>query len=144
NLDGMGVPVIREVPEGLADMSVPRASTRDTYQAMIEDFKKAAQLLEGQNDNHRATKWSAIAALAKTYLFAEKPDSARIYLEECINNSGKSLVSFDHYKSMFNGDTRFEYNAESFYETGNRGMPEAPNNSGTNSQNTGAGGSQLY
>ncbi|CAL1520022.1 RagB/SusD family nutrient uptake outer membrane protein [Chitinophaga sp. MM2321] len=144
NLDGMGVPIIRSVPKDLATMSVPRASTRETYEAMIDDFSKAAVLLEGQTNNHRATKWSAIAALAKTYLFAEKPDSAKIYLEACINNSGKSLVSLDSYKQMFNGDTKYEYNSESFYETGNRAHPELTNNNGSTQQNTGSGVSQLY
>jgi hypothetical protein len=144
DLDGMGVPIILSVPKDLAAMSVPRATTRECYQAMINDFKQAAVLLEGQNDNHRATKWSAIAALAKTYLFAGKNDSAKIYLEECINQSGKSLVSFDHYRQMFNGDTKYEYNSESFYEVGNRAHPELTNNNGSTQQNTGSGASQLY
>ncbi|RAK03196.1 putative outer membrane starch-binding protein [Larkinella arboricola] len=144
NLDGMGVPIIRSVPKELKAMSVPRATTRDSYQAMIEDFKKAEKLLEGQNSNRRATKWSAKAALAKTYLFAEKPDSAKIYLEDCIKNSGKSLVTFDHYRNMFNGDTKFEYNSESFYEVGNRASPELTHNNGSRSQNTGSTVSLLY
>lgn len=144
DLDGMGVPVIRSTPKGLESMSVPRASTREAYQAMIEDFKRAEVLLEGQNNNHRATKWSAKAALAKTYLFAGKPDSAKLYLEDCIQNSGKSLVTFDHYKRMFNGDTKYEYNSESFYEVGNKLFMEATNNNGSNSQNPGSGASQLY
>ncbi|WP_233878097.1 RagB/SusD family nutrient uptake outer membrane protein [Dyadobacter sp. CY323] len=144
DLNGMGVPVIRKVPEGLASMSVPRASTKDTYQAIIEDFKKASVLLETQKDNHRATKWSAKAALAKAYLFADKPDSAKIYLEDCINNSGKTLVSFEHYKNMFNGNTQYEYNSESFYEVGNKAQPEAANANGSRAQNTGSTVSLLY
>lgn len=143
-LDGLGVPVVQSVPKDLESMSVPRASTGQAYQAMINDFKQAEVLLEGQTDNHRATKWSAKAALAKTYLFAGKADSAKLYLEDCIQNSGKSLVSFDHYKNMFNGDVAYEYNTESFYEVGNRAHPELPNNNGTTQQNTGSGASQLY
>ena len=104
NLDGMGVPIITSVPTSIVSMSVPRATTQNTYQAIISDFKRAAGLLKGQTDNHRATEWSAKAALAKTYLFAGKIDSAKIYLEDCINNSGKSLVSFNAYKNMFNGN----------------------------------------
>ncbi|GEP96661.1 hypothetical protein CCY01nite_29210 [Chitinophaga cymbidii] len=143
-LNGMGVPIIRAVPKDLQSMSVPRASTGEAYQAMIEDFKRAEVLLDGQEDNHRATRWSAKAALARTYLFAGKTDSAKLYLEDCIQNSGKTLVSFDHYKNMFNGDTKFEYNSESFYEVGNRLNPELPNNNGSTQQNTGSGASQLY
>lgn len=120
NLDGMGIPVVRKIPMDISNMSVPRQSTKDSYQAMINDFKRASVLLKGQTDNHKANEWSAKAALAKTYLFAEKMDSAKIYLEDCINNSGKSLVSFNSYKNMFNGDTKYEYNSESFFETGNK------------------------
>ena len=120
NLDGMGIPVVRQLPKDLASMSVPRETTRDSYQAMINDFKRASVLLKGQSEKSKATEWSAKAALAKTYLFAEKNDSARIYLEDCINNSGKSLVSFEAYKNMFNGDPKYEYNSESFFETGNK------------------------
>ncbi|MCL6101268.1 MAG: RagB/SusD family nutrient uptake outer membrane protein [Bacteroidetes bacterium] len=142
NLDGMGVPVITTVPKSIEEMSVPRASTKDTYQAIINDFKKAASLLKGQTDNHRATEWSAKAALAKTYLFADKKDSAKIYLEDCINNSGKSLVSFNAYKMMFNGNKQYEYNSESFYEIGNLADPVNGNSYG--SPMTGTTTSMLY
>lgn len=141
DLDGMGVPIITSVPKSLEEMSVPRASTKETYQAIINDFKKAATLLEGQTDKHRATEWSAKAALAKAYFFAQKPDSAKIYLEDCINNSGKSLVSFDKYKSMFNGDVQYEYNSESFYEVGN---VAAPLNGTQTGINPGSSTSILY
>ncbi len=139
DLDGMGVPVIKTVPKSLEQMSVPRATTRETYQAIINDFKKAVGLLEGQTDNHRATEWSAKAALAKTYLFAGKTDSAKIYLEDCINNSGKSLVSFNAYKNMFNGDVQYEYNSESFYEVGNTPLPQS-----TSREGAGTATSVLY
>ncbi len=142
NLDGMGVPIIKTVPSSIESMSVPRASTKDTYQAIINDFKKAATLLKGQADNHRATEWSAKAALAKTYLFAEKNDSAKIYLEDCINNSGKSLVSFNAYKNMFNGNTSYEYNSESFYEIGN--LADPVNGNAYGSPMTGSSTSILY
>ncbi len=142
NLDGMGVPIITSVPTSIVSMSVPRASTRNTYQAIINDFKRASVLLKGQTNNHRATEWSAKAGLAKAYLFAEKLDSAKIYLEDCINNSGKSLVSFSAYKNMFNGSTQYEYNTESFYEIGNMADPVSGNISGN--PMTGSSTSILY
>lgn len=101
-------------------------------------------MLEAQKDIHRATKWSAKSALAKAYLFAEKPDSAKIYLEDCINNSGKSMVSFADYKNMFNGNTQYEYNSESFYEIGNKATPEASNSTGSRQANSGSTVSLLY
>lgn len=142
NLDGMGVPIIKSVPVEIEKMSVPRSSTKDTYQAIINDFVKASALLKGQTNNHRATEWSAKAALAKTYLFADKKDSAKIYLEDCINNSGKSLVSFNAYKNMFNGNNQYEYNSESFYEIGN--VADPVNGNAYGSPNTGTTASILY
>ena len=146
DLDGLGIPVVKSVPKTLESMSVPRESTKDSYQAMIGDFKKAADLLKGQTDNHKATEWSAKAALAKTYLFAEKPDSAKIYLEDCIHNSGKSLVSFSFYKNMYNGDIQYEYNSESFYEVGNLAEPDKPASwpMGSSIPNTGSENSLLF
>lgn len=144
DLDGMGVPIIESTPGDLQAMSVPRATTGKCYEAMIEDFKQAAALLAGQTNNHRATEWSAKAALAKVYLFDEKPDSAKIYLEDCIAHSGKKLVSFDSYKNMFDGDVNYEYNSESFFETGNVDQPNRPNNNGSTQQNAGTGASQLF
>jgi len=142
NLDGMGVPIITSLTQTMGEMSVPRATTRNTYQAIINDFKKAATLLKGQTDIHRATEWSAKAGLAKVYLFAEKKDSAKIYLEDCINNSGKSLVSFNAYRHMFNANPQYEYNSESFYEIGN--MADPVNGSAYGSPMTGSTTSMLY
>jgi hypothetical protein len=119
NLDGVGIPIVTATPKSLDDMSVPRLTTREGYQAMINDFKQAAELLRGQNDNHRATEWSAKSALAKAYFFAGKTDSAEIYLKDCIDNSGKRLVSFDVYMDMYNDNPANEYNSESFFEMGN-------------------------
>ncbi len=116
NLEGMGIPIIDKMPESLSAMNVPRETTRDSYQAMINDFKAATVLLQGQSDQFRPTVWSAKAALGKTYFFAEKYDSARLVLLDCINNSGKTLVSLSAYKKMFNGEAAYEHNSESFYE----------------------------
>jgi len=144
NLDGMGIPIIKSVPKDLVAMNVPRSSTLNSYQAMINDFKKAADLLVGQTDVHRATVWSAKAALARTYMFAAKLDSAKIYLEDCINNSGKTLVPFSSYKNMFNGNSTYEYNSESFYEVGNKAEPDKTNGNGARQANTGSTITLLY
>lgn len=141
-MDGVGIPIVRSVPKTLEDMAVPREKTGDCYLAIINDLKLASTLLKGQTDNHRATEWSAKAALAKACLFAGKTDSAKIYLEDCIQNSGKRLVPFDKYRMMFNGYTEYEYNSESFYEVGNKADPVSGNAYG--SINTGTALSILY
>lgn len=119
-MTGMGIPIINSTPSTLSDMQVSRATTAESYQAILDDLLKAEPLLEGQNDNHRVTKWSVKAFLAKVYLFMNDKDNCKKYLEDCINNSGKSLVSYDAYKNMFNGDEAYEYNSESFFEMGNK------------------------
>jgi hypothetical protein len=108
----------------------------------MDDWKEAATLLKNQTDVHRATEWSAKAALAKACLFAGDHAGAKTYLKDCIDNSGKKLVSFDEFKMMFNGDPQYEYNNESFYEVGNKGDPE--NGQAYGNSNTGTAMSILY
>lgn len=56
-------------------------------------------------------------------MWAFPTENAKKYLEDCIRNSGKSLVSFENYRMMYNGYDAYEYNSESFYEVGNRADP---------------------
>lgn len=66
-MDGVGIPIINELPKNMEEMQVPREKTVDCYQAIIDDLEKAVSLLKGQTDNHRVTEWSAKAFLAKAY-----------------------------------------------------------------------------
>ncbi len=95
-----------------------------------------------QTDNHRVTAWSAKAFLAKAYFFAGQTDKAKTCLEDCIFNSGKTLVSFGNYRMMFNGYDEYEYPSESFYEVGNTADPTGGNAYG--SPNTGSTLSLYY
>ena len=141
-LDGVGIPIIKTVPKKMEEMQVAREKTGDCYQAIIEDWARASELLKEQTDNHRATEWSAKSALAKAYFFVGDNENAKKYLKDCIDNSGKKLVSFEEYKMMFNGDTRYEYNTESFFEMGNMGDPQTGGSYGDRS--TGSAMSILY
>ena len=123
-MDGVGIPIINQLATNMEEMQVPRETTADSYQAIIDDLEKAVPLLAGQTDNHRVTEWSAKAFLAKAYLFVDNKEKAKELLEDCIHNSGKYLEPYDRYKMMFNGYTEYEYNNESFYEMGNRADPE--------------------
>ena len=118
-LDGMGVPVVQKVITDLKEFSVPREKTSVVYRAMINDFKRAGELLKGQTDKHRATEWSAKAFLAKSYMYIGQMDSAGIALKDIIDNSGKSLVSFHDYGKMFGGDPAYEMNSEAIFEVEN-------------------------
>ena len=141
-MDGVGIPIINELPKNMEEMQVPREKTVDCYQAIIDDLEKAVSLLKGQTDNHRVTEWSAKAFLAKAYFFVDDKENAKTYLEDCIHNSGKFLEPYDRYKMMFNGYDEYEYNNESFYEMGNRADPDKGDTYGA--LNTGTTLSMFY
>lgn len=122
DMDEVGIPVIQSVPKDLESMYVSRETTGDCYDAIITDLLAAEKLIT-QTDVHRVTVWAVKAFLAKAYFFTGQTEEARTYLEACINESGKSLVSFENYRMMFNGYSEYEYNSESFYEVGNTADP---------------------
>ncbi len=117
NPDGLGLPIMDKLPSGYAEMKVARKTTRETYEFMISDFKRAAELLKGKNTNKKVpTEWAAKAMLAKSYMQAGMTAEAKPVLEDIINNSGKSLVPFSVYENMWYGDAANEFNSESLYE----------------------------
>ena len=40
-MDGVGIPIINELPKNMEEMQVPREKTVDCYQAIIDDLEKA-------------------------------------------------------------------------------------------------------
>lgn len=122
DMDGVGIPLVKSVPNSLESMYVVRETTGAAYEAIIGDLLAAEKLLT-QTDPHRVTVWAVKAFLAKAYFFAGETALAKEYLEDCISNSGKSLVSFENYRMMYNGYDAYEYNSESFYEVGNTADP---------------------
>lgn len=139
--EGVGIPIVRTVPKTLEEMYIGREKTGACYQAIIEDLDRAVDLLT-QTDPHRVTVWAAKAFRAKACFFAGQRDLARTYLKDCIDNSGKTLETFDRYRMMFNGYDAYEYNSESFYEMGNRADPTS--GSAYGSPNTGSTLSLYY
>ena len=123
-------------------MMVGREKTGDCYDAIIADLKEAIPLLAGQTDKSRVDTWAAKAFLAKAYFFKGDNADAKTALEDCIKNSGKSLVSFDVYKDMFNGNEANEHNSESFYEIDNINNPVTGGDYGK--INPGTQASMLY
>ncbi len=104
----LGIPIINTVPEKQSDMFVKRASVKESMDSIISDLKKSETMMAGKTsweDQYKTkiTIWGIKAMLAKAYLYAEKFDEAKVTLKDIIDNSGKSLVSFDVYKDMFMG-----------------------------------------
>lgn len=139
--EGVGIPIVKKVPKTLEEMYIGREKTGVCYQAIIDDLDRAVGLLT-QTDPLRVTVWAAKAFRAKACFFAGQTELAATYLKDCIDNSGKTLESFDRYRMMFNGYDEYEYNSESFYEVGNRADPTS--GAAYGSPNTGSTLSLYY
>ncbi len=114
-----GVVLRTEVPTKVGDANAKRASIGEVWALIISDLKKAETLLADKKtwdaDNKpRVTLWAVKAFLGKSYVFTQDWTNARTILKDVIDNSGKKLVSFDMYRSMFNGEN--EFNDESLFE----------------------------
>jgi hypothetical protein len=85
---------------------------KDIWKNIEDDFKFAADNLPAtQSQKGRATKWAAMAYLAKTYMFQKKFSSAKPLLVDILQNSGKKLVDYhENYRNITNN------NAESIFE----------------------------
>ena len=101
----MGVPIFTTVPQTLAETIKPRATTREVWDMIISDLKKSDTLLQGiNNTGGRVNRWTAKALLGKAYVFTQDWSNAKTVLKDVIDNSGKSLMSFDQYRQAFNSN----------------------------------------
>lgn len=118
NGDKMGVALYTQVPANLAETQVARSSVAATWALIINDEKQAATLLKGKvwpaTDAARATEWAAKGLLGKAYVYTEDWADAKTVLQDVIQNSGKSLMSYTTYHDAFNGNNKF--NTESLLE----------------------------
>ncbi|WP_342088274.1 RagB/SusD family nutrient uptake outer membrane protein [Dyadobacter sp. OTU695] len=115
----MGVPIITEVASGLDETQVPRKTVKEGWDFIISDLKAAEGLLKGTNwtgatDKYKVSGWAVKGFLGKIYAYQADWANAKTYLGDVVANSGKSLVSFDVYKDMFNGKN--EFTSESLFE----------------------------
>jgi len=88
------------------------ANDKDIWPNIEADLKFAADNLPAtQAQKGRATKWAAMAYLAKVYMFQKKFSLAKPLLLDVLQNSGKKLVDYhDNYRNTTNN------NAESLFE----------------------------
>ena len=89
------------------------ANDKDIWPNIEEDFKfAAANLPATQAQKGRATKWAAMAYLAKAYMFQKKYSLAKPLLLDILQNSVKKLVAdyHDNYRNTTNN------NSESIFE----------------------------
>jgi starch-binding outer membrane protein, SusD/RagB family len=115
----MGVPIITEVASGLDETQVLRKTVKEGWDFIISDLKAAEGLLKSTNwtgatDKYKVSGWAVKGFLGKIYAYQADWTNAKTYLGDVVTNSGKSLVSFDVYKDMFNGKN--EFTSESLFE----------------------------
>ncbi len=117
NPNAMGVPLTLDVAATREEMFVERATVDQVYQQIISDLEAAETALpeswEG-DDVARADAFSAKALLGKVYMNYEDYPTAQGYFEEIINSGMFSLVPFEEYQGLFNGEN--EFSSESLFE----------------------------
>ena len=125
------IPYIDEV---IYDRSNPNSTkienNVDIWPKIEADFDYAAKNLPAvQTQKGRASKWAAMAYLAKALVFQKKWAAAKVLLDDIVNNSGKKLMTnyHDNYRTVTNN------NAESIFEV------EFSVNDGTTGNNGNAG-----
>jgi hypothetical protein len=92
----LAVPLILDPIIAQADLekgNQPRATVDAIHKQVLIDLQFAADNLPEENENGRATKYSAYAILSRVYLAEGLYDKAAIAANEVIENSGLALAS---------------------------------------------------
>ncbi len=115
----LGVPLWEMVPGSIAETNKERATIGAIWDFVIADLQKAETTLANQKswdaaNKGRADVWAVKSLLGKAYAFTLQWDKARDKFKEVIDGSNKTLVAYDTYRNMFNGDN--EFNNESIFE----------------------------
>jgi starch-binding outer membrane protein, SusD/RagB family len=97
-----GVPVVTEFLGGYDPErdKRPRASVEDVYTQIVNDLTFASESLPEENDNFRATKYSAFAILSRVYLAQLKYPEAAQAADSVIESGAHSLTT--SYAQAFN------------------------------------------
>ncbi len=109
------IPLVMRTYQDESDLYPEQSSPEDTWKAIIQDFKDAAELLpETYDDSNlgRATRGAALAFVGKSYLMNHDYTNAEIYLKQVIDLGIYGLV--DDYADNFT--TSNENNKESIFE----------------------------
>ena len=115
----MGIPLWDgQVATSIADAARPRATVGAVWDYIMADLKKSSELLKGkvwdEANKPRVTEWSSKALLGKAYVFTKQYALASAVLKDVIDNSGKKLVDYKTYRTIFNGMNK--YSTESLFE----------------------------
>lgn len=124
-----GVPLVTNVPDPQAVISVPRSTKDQCFAQIVKDLSEAAAVLPERaalsaDQIGRATKGAANAYLAKAYLYTENWAQAQKYADLVITSGQYSLEpSFSNVWSVRNKNGvesifEFQYNADQTFNLG--------------------------
>lgn len=124
-----GVPLITNVPDPQAVLSVARSSKEECFAQIVKDLSEAAAVLperltQSADQTGRATKGAANAYLAKAYLYTENWLQAQKYADLVIASNQYTLEpSFSNVWSVRNKNGvesifEFQYNADQTFNLG--------------------------
>lgn len=83
------------------DDSPARSTVKQTYDFIIKDLLKAAELMHINKSASFATKEAAYALLSRVYLYKEDNANAIIYADKVLNSNRYTLVATEPYKKYF-------------------------------------------
>ena len=103
--------------------STKLANDKDIWPNIEADLKFAADNLPAtQAQKGRATKWAAMAYLAKVYMFQKKFSLAKPLLLDVLQNSGKRLVDYhDNYRNTTNNNAELLFEVQFSVNDGSTG-----------------------
>lgn len=105
-----GVPIKTTPTIGLSDLNIPRSSADQVYAQIINDLNFAAENLQASTSlKIRATKYAAVALLARVYLYKGDYPMASQMASKVIDEGGYTLL--DNYADIFTDGS-----AESIFE----------------------------
>ena len=113
----LAIPLILDIPTSRDDMFVARNTVGEVYSQIIADLEEAERRLPetwDANNIARVDAFAAKALLGKVYMTYEDYGQASSYFEEIINSGNFSLVPFEDYQGLFNGEN--EFSDESIFE----------------------------
>src|SRR5690606_13855078 len=88
-----GVQIVTEPTERIDTRKGTKRSTlTETYDQVLADLDKAEELLSGETDRSRATKFVVYALKARVFLHTEQWERAQKYASKTIDSSNFSLV----------------------------------------------------
>ncbi len=97
------VPIKITPTVGISDLNIPRSAPEQVYARIISDLTFAAEQLPASTSlKIRATKYAAIALLARVYLYQGDNPMAIQMAGRVINEGGYTLL--DNYAGIFEGD----------------------------------------